>query len=1197
MLSLLLLAAAATAQSDRGTITGTVTDQAAAVIPNAAIIATNTETGARFDTVTTGTGNYTLPQLPAGEYNLSVSAAGFSTFVQQGLTIQVAQTARIDVSMKIGAATDSISVTADAPLLKTENAEQSTNLTIQRFNELPLYRAEGGAAALMSPWAFTNIMPGASIISTGGNNTSTRVNGLPNDTFSTRIDGQDATFTQQATYASASQPSVMALEEVALQTSNFAAEYGQVGGGLFNFTSKSGTNTLHGSGFEYFRNEDLNAGQPFTSSGNGHLLRPTARSHDYGFTLGGPVYLPRLYNGKNRTFFFVSLEQSYSKTATTNTQTLPTAAYRAGNFAGALTGKSLGTDVLGQPILENAIYDPISTGTNGVRSLFPGNIIPASRLDPVALKIQALLPMPDTSAAVNNWQQTFSNAVTGTIVTAKVDENFSTASKLSFYLSYRLNDSPWNNADGLPIPLTNSRYGKLTTPTFRLTYNYTIKPTMLLSVGIGFVRGKQQDEAELGVLQYDALSKLGLYAGAITNFSGVVATGFPRLMGLLGNTQGGFSVLGSGVPAGALGPANANLYYGEKPTAVANLTWIHENHTVKFGADWRKDAHTDRNVRGSQGIFTFSNLETALPSNQVSSGGTAGFPYASFLLGLADSATVNAPQDPQLRQIGFAAYAQDNWKVTPKLTLDYGVRWDYQTALSELWNRMASFAPTVVNPSAGGLLGGFAYQGYGPGRCNCSGFSKAYPFAFQPRLGAAYRVNLKTVFRAGWGLSYASNTNYGYITNQPFVGVGFNQLSWVSSSYGVAAVNFATGLPYQQSDLYAVTLDPGARPAPGQLNTVPYWLDPQGGRPGRVDQWNISLQREITTNLAIEAAYVGNRGVWLQANALNNLNAITPARLLADGININNTADLALLTQSLSSAAVIARGFKAPYAGYPLSASLAQSLRPFPQFTAIPALWSPRGNSWYDALQAKLTKRFSHHLDFTTAFTWGKELQLGADGGPVNDFTNLPVQKSISANSVPLALVMTFTYETPAWGPNRLLRHVTGGWALGGIFKYQSGLPILIPAVSSTAMSGTLFQTTYANRVPGQPLFLQSPNCHCFDPNTTLVLNPAAWSQPVPGQFGTSALYYNDYRTARRPNESLSLSRFFTIREGMRLEMRAMFFNPFNRTELNNPASTNALATTTRNSAGLLTGGFGWVNPGSTFSSPRNGMLEAKFQF
>ena len=1186
---LFLVSGITLAQSDRGTITGTVTDQGGAVVPNAAIVATSADTQAKFETTTTGTGNYTLPQLPAGEYQLTVTAAGFSTYIQKGITIQVAQIARIDVSLKVGTAAESVSVVADAALLKTENAEQSTNIAIQRFEELPLYQPQGGAAALINPWGFATLMPGASIISSGGSNINTRVNGLPNNTFTTRIDGQDATFTQQESFSAGSQPSVEALEEVSLQTSNFAAEYGQVGGGFFNFTSKSGTNKLHGSGFEYFRNEDLNAGQPFTSSGNGHLLRPVARSHDYGYTFGGPVVLPKLYNGRNRTFFFSSLEQNYASTVTTNTQTLPSAAYRNGNFAAALTGKNLGTDVNGQPILENEIYDPASATSTGYRTPFVGNAIPMSRIDPVALKIEALMPMPTTSALVNNWQQSYVSPVRSTVLTEKVDENLSADSKLSFYLSYRLNNSPWNNADGLPIPLTGSRYGKITTPTFRLTLNQTLTPTMLLSIGIGFVRGKQQDAAESGVLQYNALTQLGLYAGAITNYSGVVSPGFPRITGLLGANQGGLSL--------NLGPANANEYYGEKPTAVASFTWIHENHTVKTGGEWRKDAHSDYNVRGSQGIFGFSNVETALPTNQTTSGGTAGFPYASFLLGLADSASVNAPQDPQERQIGYALYAQDNWKVTRKMTLDYGVRWDYQTALSELWNRQDNFAPTLANPAAGGLPGAFAYQGYGPGRCQCSAFSKAYPYAFQPRLGLAYQIDANTVLRAGWGLSYTANTQYGYITNQPYIGVGINQLAWVSPSYGIPAATFAQGLPYQQSDLYTVTLDPGARPAAGQLATVPYWEDPQGGRPGRVNQWNVSLQRQVGRNFVVEAAYVGNRGVWLPAASLNNLNAIAPATLLAKGINITNSSQLSLLTQPLSSAAVIAAGFKAPYAGYPMTASLAQSLRPFPQFTTVPALWSPLGNSWYDSLQTKATKRLSHGLDFTGAFTWQKEEQLGADGGAINNFAVRAANKSISPYSVPLELVFSFTYQTPVWGTNKLVRDVTGKWSVGGIFRYQSGLPILIPAASSNALSNGIFQSTYANRVPGVPLFLQDLNCSCFDATKTLVLNPAAWSQPATGTFGNSSLYYNDYRSARQPSESLSLARIFRVREGMNLEIRGMFFNPFNRTYLNVPASTNALATTTYNSAGLLTGGFGYINTGSTAQQPRNGMLVARFMF
>ena len=242
--------------------------------------------------------------------------------------------------------------------------------------------------------------------------------------------------------------------------------------------------------------------------------------------------------------------------------------------------------------------------------------------------------------------------------------------------------------------------------------------------------------------------------------------------------------------------------------------------------------------------------------------------------------------------------------------------------------------------------------------------------------------------------------------------------------------------------------------------------------------------------------YYGSRvqGLGLYRFSWAALVMLMPSALaLADGINITNAAQLNLLTQPLNSAAVIAAGYKAPYAGYPATLRW-QSLRPFPQFTTIPALWSPLGNDWYDSLQSKATKRLSHGLDFTGAFTWQKELQLGADGGAINDFASREANKSISPNSVPLELVLSVTYQTPVWGPNRLVRNVTSNWSLGAILRYQSGLPILVPAVSSNALNNGIFQTTYANRVPGQPLFLQNLNCGCFDPTKTLVLNPAAWS-------------------------------------------------------------------------------------------------------
>jgi len=224
-------------------------------------------------------------------------------------------------------------------------------------------------------------------------------------------------------------------------------------------------------------------------------------------------------------------------------------------------------------------------------------------------------------------------------------------------------------------------------------------------------------------------------------------------------------------------------------------------------------------------------------------------------------------------------------------------------------------------------------------------------------------------------------------------------------------------MPYRTEDLYAVSLNPGIRPNPGQIDSPPYWLDPNGGRPPRINQWNLSVQYEVSSNIVVEASYVGNRGVWLQASSLNDLNTVTPQSLLARGIDINNAADRSLLTAQIGSTAVQARGFRVPYAGYPTTQSLLQTLRPFPQFGNIPVRWSPLGNSWYDSMQTKVTKRFSKGLNATAGFNWQKELALGADGGTINDVFNRPNQKTISPQSTPYVFVAAIDYRSPAFGP------------------------------------------------------------------------------------------------------------------------------------------------------------------------------------
>ena len=1179
----LLAAAGAFAQSDRGTITGTIADQGDSVIQGAKVTAKHVDTAAMYETVTTETGNFSLPSLPAGNYELTVSVTGFVKYIQTGLTVQVAQTSRLDIKMKVGSTTESITVREDAPLLKTESAEQSQTINGDRINSLPLTSAAGG---VRNPVAGVLLAPG--VYSPNPGSFTIRVNGGINNTYKTLMDGQDITTSgSDPSHLSELQPSADALEEVTLQSSNFAAEFGQVAGGLINITSRSGTNKFHGSGYEYFTNEALNAGRPYTNTGkNGALLRPRSRNNDFGFTIGGPFSIPKFYNGHNKTFFFFNMEAYRTTSSGSGLTTVPTTAYRSGNFSSVLTGRTL-TGPSGEAIPEGGIYDPASNRTeNGriIRDLFPGNIIPLSRFDPVATKIQALLPNPVNGQLINNLTVGDALSRKTYIPSLKIDHYLGKNTKISGYVAEFWQEVPKSGADGLPFPLSPGRIFLDRTPTFRLSLDQTVTPTFLVHLGIGEVRYDHIDSSPESVLGYDAIKELGLVGG------GVTPVGFPRLVGLLGS-QGGVS--------STLGPVNANNYYNDKPTIVWSGTLIRGNHTYKAGGEWRKDIWEDINTRGSQGVYNFGSAQTGLPylnSTNVG-GGSIGFPYASFLLGQVDNATTQNKQDPQIRKPAVGMYLQDTWKLTHKLTLDYGVRWDYARAWKEVHNRTSIFAPGLANPTAGGLLGATQYEGSGPGaHCNCR-FGSTYPYAIGPRLGAAYRITSKTVLRAGWGLVYGRTADAAYLTNTPIIGVGYNTLAFTSPSYGEPGAVLKNGLRYNPADLGAATFDPGLRPQAGQLNSPPYYIDPASGRPSRVNQWNISLQRELSRNLIVEAAYVGNRGAWLQGDRMQDWNGLTAEALRAKGFDVNNAADRAILVSPWTSAAAQARGIKAPYAGYPTGATVGQTLRPYPQFGNITSRWTALGNSWYDALQTKVTKRFSHGFDMTGSFTYQKELSLGLDAN--NDVYNRNQNKYISASSQPLVTVIAFTYKTPGFGANRLLRTAVRDWTVSGVGRYASGLPIQSPGAQNN-LNSLLFRAnggSFANRVGGQDLFLKNLNCHCVDPNKDLVLNPAAWTDPVPGQFGTAAAYYNDYRQQRRPSEQFGFGRIFAFRESMSFQLRAEFFNVFNRTEMNTPASANALQTKVTNAQGLLTAGFGYINPGSLFSAPRSGQIIARFQF
>lgn len=1198
---LLLTLPLAFAQSDRGTLTGTVSDQTGASVPGVEVVLTNMETGVERRTTTTETGNYTIAQVESGQYTVTVEKTGFRKFVQSGVRVQVAQTVRVDISMQVGSTTESVTVTSDASLLKTESAEQSTVITRESINNLPLNFGTG-SGAVRNPLSFVQLAPGTTV----GTWNDIRVNGSVNNTFRIILEGQDSSSALNPRVSDESQPSVDALQEFTLQTSNFAAEFGQVGGGLFNFTARSGTNQFHGSAYNYMINEFLNSGFPYTDDGSGRHIKSRNRQWDFGGTIGGPVRIPKLYDGKDRTFFFFNyemfrrVEQRFDGIAT-----VPSQAFRDGDFSAVLTGRNLGSDGLGRPIMENTIYDP---GTNRVvggrtyRDPFPGNRIPVSQFDPVAKNVQSLIPNPTSgySGFVQNFENRYPNRKIQSIPSIKIDHNITQLMKISGYYSSQRTDKDIGR-DALPDPISQRRDLYIKSHTVRINYDYTLKPNMLLHLGVGYQRYKNPDSAPASITQYDA-AKLG--------FKGQFGLGFPRITGI-GSNYGGVFVYPGGQTSGTagIGPTNRGLYVQDKPTAVASFSYIRGNHAIKTGADWRIDTYTNKGEGGVGGVYGFTERETGLPATEGMNlqGGLIGHPYASFLLGRANSASVSNPSDPQYRRYAFGMFAQDTWKLRRNLTLDYGLRWDMQPPSRELWRRTSMFAPTVLNPSAGNLPGGMLFEGNGDGRCNCV-FTDTYPYAIAPRLGVAWRIKPKFVFRGGWGISYGQLTSFNYIGGGNSLGMGFNTVGFSTASYGEPAVVFKDGLQYNMNDLLATNYSAGLRPQSGQINAPPALIDPNAGRPPRMMNWTLGFQYEALRDLVLEAAYVGNRGAWFRSSGLVELNALRPERILAAGLDIHNAADRALLTSRMDSPAVIARGFKVPYSGFPVSATLAQTLRPFPQFNSnLSPMWAPLGNTWYDSLQLKATKRLSHGLDFTASYTWSKNLatveEQGGETVPVNDSFNRPNQKTYSKWDQPHVFVISFNYQIPLFlkSDHAWVRQLLGGWMIGGIGRYSSGTPIRVPQAQNN-LASLLFRGTNANRVAGEPLYLKDLNCHCFDPNKEFVLNPKAWSDPLAGEWGYAAAYYGDYRTIRRYDEQFSFGKVFRFKESMQLGIRAEFFNIFNRTYLPDPESTNARATQNYNASGVPIAGFGRINVGAIASatsiySPRSGQLVARFTF
>ncbi len=1183
LLVCVLHVAAAFGQGGQGTLAGTVSDPARGPVVRARLVLSEAGGGGSHRASSTSTGAFAFASLEAGSYELTVTAPGYARFVQGGLRIGAGETVRLDVLLQSGLMGETMASSLEEPLLATEGAEISTVVPSDWVDALPLPRPH-----VRNPLDFVTFAPGITGVAGAAGDSSLRTNGSPSTTYRVLLDGQDITNSSDPSLTLEQHPPVAALAEFKLQTGSLAAESGQGAGGFVRLRTKSGSYLTRGAVSAYLRNEALNAGLPFSDDGAGRHVKPRHRDYNYSASLSGPVLIPGLYDGRDGTYFHLSFEHALTRGSSSGAYTtVPAAGYRQGDFSAALATGSVGRDILGRDILGNTVYDPFSSRSvagRTVRDPFPQNRIELSRLDPVALKLQEFIPKPDASRLtasgspmlVNNLEIRYPRRQNREIPSLKIDHHLGAEGRFSAYGAlYRLNGR--TRQDGLPAPVTGEAERDLWAWTLTVTGDYSVMPSLVAHLGLGWVRWENEELPVAGVLHYpasDPVRGVGL-AGGLT-------AGMPALsVGMGAANRGGL--------AGALGARHGTRQFSDKGTATLSLTYSSDGHLYKLGAESYQDVWAVHDVLAPLGSWNFGAAQTALPYLETASvgGSGVGFPYASFLLGRASSAQVGNVKDPRFMRRALAFYWQDIWKVTPRLTIDYGGRWSSQQPPQETRSRISMFGPTVANPSAGGRAGGMVYEGLGEGRCNCS-FAGPYLYAFGPRLGVAWQITPRVVIRAGGGVSYGTANYFNNVAGG--IGLGWNTADFTSTSFGDPAAILRNGLSYNAARLYEVNPDPGLRPSPGAINSPPFYLDHNGGRPLRIVQFNVSLQREILRDLVVESAYVGNRSVWNQANSLLDWNALTPERIASFGLDIARAADRELLISRLNSPLAASRGFSTPpYTGFPASLTVAQALRPYPQFGDIPVRWAPLGNTWYDSFQARLTRRFSGDLGWMTAFTWQKEQTLGVSDlsgsfDAINDVFNRAKQKTLFPQSRPLVFVAAFSYRSPAAGPYRWTRALTGGWTVAGFLRYQSGALIRIPAAANN-LDQLLFRGTYANRVEGQPLFLADMNGP-IDPSRQPVLNRAAWSDPEPGQWGMSSVYFNDYRGRRSPEESLGLGRVFNFREGTSLELRAEFHNVLNRLVLPAPASGHALAPE-----------FGLIDTTAGVGGSRQGQLAALFRF
>lgn len=1239
---LLMGGASAYAQLDTGAIAGTILDPSGKVVQGAKVSIRAVATGTAYSTVSSSAGYYVLPSIHPGVYDITVTAAGFKTAIHHGIVVSVGAHTAHNITLEVGSTTATVTVAAGAQTLESDSSEIDDSIQPVQVENLPL--AVSGSLRSLSALEF--LVPGTVGPGEAGvaGTQMTKINGGQEEGTDYLVDGITTNRQQNGSgNFDIIAPSVDAVNEFHISVSGLPAELGRTTGGIANFNSKSGNNAYHGTVYDFFKNAAFDANTWFNNGdmaeqGNTALAqaqykRPADTKNDYGINLGGPIRIPHLYNGRDKSFFFFNWEQLRYNYGGAITSMLPTPAELGADgqdfdFSSTLGATPLGKSPCGETVYPGEIFDPqydnttipcryagfgqMVTGGPGNYAVSgpPTNKIPLSRVSSIAKNIANTYLMPLAKQEVSgsgNYNYVYNSVglVNQTVYSLRIDQNIGTRHKIWGFWSSRENTDSGGNSN-MPAPIqtccgTVDQLGKL----FRAGWDWIISPTVVNTLTVGGNRSNNINMSKAAQMGTAWDQQLGITNG--------FSNDFPAFR-FYGNTFGG------------IGQAEDSTDTDNVIAINDIIHWQHGAHSFIFGGETQYHQYSwvsriGGTCSGNAGCAQFWDNQTA---SDEYFWGQDGNSLAAFLIGQAGlMSNLNNLHQPRWITHYGALFAQDNWKVKPNLTLNLGLRWSYDTPRHEALGDTAILDPTLPDAAASGYPGALVFAGKGKGRNGSVNetWGTVYRKDFAPRVGFAWQPDIlqqKLVVRGSGGMYYGPlvYADYGQGTTQ-----GFQVQGNLFTADPLDGPQLDNGL-----QKLATTPDLNPDQLDGTSTSADY-IAKSNGRPGLVETWTLETQYQLTPNLLASVGYLGMHSMRLHA-MLDFFNDM-PDKDMALGDYLNWWAiapgPKGWNGPALEPYANFSCAAGPPTCTWPINEPEYQALRPFPQiqYVNMDSYLQNLGQSTYNALEVRLERRFHNGLNVLASYTFSKTL-TDADaiqpywgtlqnGGAIQDPENRRAEKAVSSEDVPNNVVVSYIYDLPFGqgktffgGAPRLVNTFISGWSISGVQRYLSGQPISI--FGATGIPGKNSSIRF-NRVAGQPVKnanYKNPlafnstsnatacstgyfNCKAFyDPNLFTNRDPngvGPTGEGNPWRFGDMPRNSADIRGPAYANEDLGISKHFSIHENITADFRAEMFDAFNRHIFTRPNSN-------LNSSNLSVGQIGGLQNG-----PRNVQFRLRINY